>query len=412
MSTIKLYQNDVYQKEGTSKVISVSKSEKGWEAIFDQTIFFPEGGGQSGDDGEIIVNGKTIKVLDTKERDGEIYHLLESEVLVGSEIQMKLNWAHRFDNMQRHSGEHIVSGAFYELFGGINRGFHMGDDHMTIDISLEDEKKVDELTWEMCLEAERWANERIYENLPVIRKHFDTKEEANKYPMRKKLAIEKDITLVGIGSWDYDWGTVACCGTHPERTGEVGLIKFYKMEINKGMYRIYLEAGKRAFKKYEDQFESLTTLGRRFSAGPDDILDKYEVAEKKQKEKADQLYKLKKAFLEKEKEEIVPLFSSEEMPVVKKYSILTLDDLNELSKLLLPSIKTVCFLVHEPSNTVLLLSNEKTERNSKYDVGKLVKDNVAVYNGKGGGSQNMARAILDRSDYVDLFIDMIEKLLR
>jgi len=393
-----------------------------------------------------------IPVADVYEYEDEIYHQLADgdaavaaarpALAAGDEVTLELDWAHRFDNMQRHCGEHILTGIFYREWGGTNRGFHMGDDYMTIDIALEEEARVDSLTWEMCLEAERLTNEVITADLPMITRHFDTFEEAAKEPMRKKLTVERDITLVGIGKPEYDWGCVACCGTHPATTGQVGLVKIFKLEHNKGMYRIYFEAGRRAFEKYQQQFEALNTLCGKLSAGTDDVLDKFLSLQEKNKEVRNQLHFLKKDVLAKEAESILAelaasagtsaagggaarpgstaashagsasgsaadFTSAGPVLPVRKYSLLTLDDLVSLSREIGPAVKKIYFLVHEPSHTVLLVSDGK-----KTDCGKLVKENASIYNGKGGGNQTMARAIFTKDEYVDTFIDLIEKHLR
>ena len=253
----------------------------------------------------------------------------------------------------------------------------------------------------------------------MITRHFDTFEEASKEPMRKKLTVERDITLVGIGKPEYDWGCVACCGTHPATTGQVGLVKIFKLEHNKGMYRIYFEAGRRAFEKYQQQFEALNTLCGKLSAGTDDVLDKFLSLQEKNKEVRNQLHFLKKDVLAKEAESILAElatsagasaagFTSAGLALpVRKYSLLTLDDLVSLSREISASIQKIYFLVHEPSHTVLLVSDGK-----KTDCGKLVKENASIYNGKGGGNQTMARAIFTKDEYVDTFIDLIEKHLR
>ena len=441
MQTIRLFKEDVYKKEASAKVTSVA--ERGGKTIvtLDRTLFFPTGGGQTCDLGTIA----GIPVVDVYEYEDEIYHQLEDgdgtaatrpALAAGDEVNLELDWTHRFDNMQRHCGEHILTGIFYREWGGTNRGFHMGDDYMTIDIALEEAARVDSLTWEMCLEAERLTNEVITANLPMITRHFDTFEEAAKEPMRKKLTVEHDITLVGIGKPEYDWGCVACCGTHPSTTGQVGLVKIFKLEHNKGMYRIYFEAGRRAFEKYQQQFEALNTLCGKLSAGTDDVLDKFLSLQEKNKEVRNQLHFLKKDVLAKEAESILAELSASAgasssgdgtacsgfaaagdaradfastgpaLPV-RKYSLLTLDDLVSLSREIGPSVRKIYFLVHEPSHTVLLVSDGK-----EADCGKLVKENASIYNGKGGGNQTMARAIFTKDEYVDTFIDLIEKHLR
>lgn len=404
MKTRRLFREDVYMKEATAVVTGLETRGEKMLVTLDQTVFFPTGGGQSCDTG--ILGG--LKVVDVFEEEDEIYHQVvfdeenQSELQIGDLVKISIDWARRFDNMQRHCGEHIMSGIFYELYGGVNRGFHMGEDYMTIDISLEEKPEFDKITWDMAKEVELRTNMVIWQNLPVITRHFDRREDAENLPLRKALAFDEDITIVCVGSIDNPSDCVACCGTHPATAGQVGMVKIYKVENNKGMFRIYFEAGERAFRQYQDRFDVLTTLENRLSAGFSDLMDKYEAQQEKTKETRDRLYHLTKAVVRKEAEsiktDICPAF-------VKKYNILSISDILDIGKELQGCIPTIAFLVHNPSNTVLLFSD-------RFDCGKLVKENVSIYGGKGGGGKQSARAIFSREEYVDTFIDLIEKHLR
>ena len=413
MKTKRLFKENPYLVSSEAMILESLPFEDHTAVILDRTVFFPEGGGQPWDLGRLTIKTgscRSYAVIKVIEHEGEILHVLDTSdaVPVNSVCLLELDWQRRFDSMQRHTGEHIFTGVFDKLFGGTNRGFHMGDDYMTIDIALEDRAKVDTITWDMVKEAELRSNEIIYQDMPMIVRHFDSFEEASKEPMRKPLTIEEDITLVGFGSTDYDWACVACCGTHLKSTAQVGLIKAFKLESNKGMYRIYFEAGRRAFVKYQEEMETLHTLGRKMSAGTDDILSKYDAQTEKNKEKSFQLSMLKKEVVSRECKRIVKALSDnayEGLPC-ERYSILTLDDLTQLGRALSPSIKKVFFLVHEPSTTVLLVSDGKN------NCGKLVKENASIYNGKGGGNDILARAIFTKAEYVDTFMDLIEKHLR
>ena len=413
MKTKRLFKENPYLVSSEAMILESLPFEDHTAVILDRTVFFPEGGGQPWDLGRLTIKTgscRSYAVIKVIEHEGEILHVLDTsdDIPANSGCLLELDWQRRFDSMQRHTGEHIFTGVFDKLFGGTNRGFHMGDDYMTIDIALEDRAKVDTITWDMVKEAELKSNEIIYQDMPMIVRHFDSFEEASKEPMRKPLTIEEDITLVGFGSTDYDWACVACCGTHLKSTAQVGLIKAFKLESNKGMYRIYFEAGRRAFVKYQEEMETLHTLGRKMSAGTDDILSKYDAQTEKNKEKSFQLSMLKKEVVSRECERIVKALSDnayEGLPC-ERYSILTLDDLTQLGRALSPSIKKVFFLVHEPSTTVLLVSDGKN------NCGKLVKENASIYNGKGGGNDILARAIFTKAEYVDTFMDLIEKHLR
>lgn len=407
MKTVRLFKQDVYMKTAKAQITSVSSKAGKTLITLDQTIFFPTGGGQSCDKGTI----ENINVLDVYEKDDEIYHQIEGteDVLkLGQTVFLQLDWNHRFDNMQRHCGEHILTGIFHEKFGGVNRGFHMGDQYMTIDISLEGNSEFDKITWDMAKQAELAANNVIWQNLPVITRHFDNKRDAENLPLRKPLAIDEDITIVCVGSIENPSDCVACCGTHPSTAGQVGLIKVYKVESNKGMFRIYFEAGKRALEKYQMQFDILTTLENQLSSGTEDLMDKYKAQQEKNKEARTQLHLLKKEVIKREVEDIKSLMNSSHQPITRAYNLLSGDDISAIGRELSDSIPKILFLIHKPTLTVFLCSSGK----SQIDCGKLVKDNASIYGGKGGGNKTLARAIFNKEEYIDVFIDLIEKHLR
>ena len=168
------------------------------------------------------------------------------------------------------------------------------------------------------------------------------------------------------------------------------------------MFRIYLEAGQRAFRQYQQRFDVLTELENKLSAGFSDLLQKYNAQQEKTKEVRNELYHLKKWLISREIDDIsqtvTPAF-------VRKYDKLSINDILDIGKGLAGNIPTILFLVHMPSNTVLLFSD-------RYDAGLLVKENAPIYHGKGGGNKNSARAIFSKEEYVDTFIDLIEKHLR
>lgn len=405
MKTIELFRQDVYMKSAKATVTAVMEQKGKVLVTLDQTIFFPEGGGQSCDQGTMA----GFQVVDVYEHEKEIYHQVKcsaDDLSMGQEVELILDWERRFDNMQRHCGEHILSGIFHREYGGINRGFHMGDQYMTIDISLEEKPEFTTITWDMAKHAELETNKVIWQNLPVITRHFDTKAEAENLPLRKALALEEDITIVCVGAVENPSDCVACCGTHPATAGQVGMVKIFKVESNKGMFRIYFEAGQRAFLKYQKELDTLTELGNSLSAGPDDIINKYKAQHAKNQEARTQLYHLKKDVIAKEVASIIEEMKTTSVPVVREYDILTNDDLSSIARDIGEHITKIAFLVHKPSCTVFLCSN------GKIDCGKLVKENASIYNGKGGGNKNMARAIFPKDEYIPTFIDLIEKHLR
>lgn len=405
MNTIKLYNDNVYLSECTATVTDVT--EKG--VILDRTIFFPEGGGQSSDIGTLINSSDetTYPVTHASETGDTIIHEISNHNLqVGDKVICRINWPHRFDNMQRHCGEHLLSGAMYKLFGGVNRGFHMGEHFMTADINLEKDPSFTEVTWEMAMEAEELVNSHIWQDLPVKAEEFSTGEEAAKMPLRKELAVDEDVRVVTIGNDDVIADCVACCGTHPTSTAQIGLLKIYKVEKNKGMFRIYFEAGKRAMEDYRAKHDILTALSNRYSTGIDELTDKIEKQEKRHEETKNTLNKLRNVLISQKTEEIKKELSAGVPFISRFYDEFTPEDIMKIGKHILQDIKGLVVAGDLNTNTMILFSDGTN------DCGKLVKDNAGVYNGKGGGRKDNARALFPDYDSMMLFTDALEKLLR
>lgn len=281
MITNKIFQKNPYLKALESSVSSLNCDKKTAKLILTDTIFFPTGGGQSCDKGFIKFNENKYPVIDVYEAGKEVVHVISIEKNrgklpeEGAKIALEIDWKHRFDNMQRHCGEHILSGVIYKLFQGTNKGFHMGEEYITIDIDFS-QSDYSKLTWQMAEKAELEANKVIWKGASVHTDYFDNRELASGLPLRKPLAFDEDISIVTIGDFSEPDDCVACCGTHPRFASEVGLLKIYKIESNKGMSRIYFEAGNRAFNTYQKQFNTLYDMSLRLSTSTTDIANAYE----------------------------------------------------------------------------------------------------------------------------------------
>lgn len=425
MKITKLYQQDRYLREWDAVVTSVRRGNNNCLIItLDKTAFFPEGGGQSCDMG--YLGG--LSVTDVQEEAEQIYHTVslpaensntsdsQEIIAAGKTVKCTLDWDRRFDNMQRHCGEHILSGVFYELFGGVNRGFHMGEEYMTIDISLEEEREsmkgIDEITFDMAMEAEKKANEVIWSDAPVTVMHFDERSQAEKLPLRKALAFDEDISIVCVGSPENASDCVACCGTHPSTAGQVGIIKIYKVEKYKSMFRIYFEAGARALKDYDFKHSMLTSLSGRFSSSVEDFPLKLKAQEEKLKAVKDELFHLKKAYINNECEKLDNIISSscsnEQKPAVILYPLphLSIDDAFEMGKKYMGSCPHLLMLYSEKNTSFVLVSDGDP------DCGALVKEYASFYKGKGGGSKVSARAIFKTDEDAALFAKLIENHLK
>ena len=416
MKITKLYQQDRYLKNWTARITSVRASDETpgqFTLTLDRTAFFPEGGGQSCDTGTIENPHGKFTVIDVQEDGENVIHTVKPaddsgtpELSTGTEVTCSLDWGRRFDNMQRHCGEHILSGIFFSLFGGVNRGFHMGHDYMTIDISLEEKPEITEITYQDALRAELEANRVIWSDAPVTVLRFDSREEAEKMPLRKALAFDEDISIVCVGSVENASDCVACCGTHPDTAGQVGLIKIYKIEKYKGMFRIYFEAGQRALADYDIKHDMLTDLSNRYSSSVENFPSKLKAQEEKVVALKDELFHLKKAYIENECTRLDAILDGADANVVV-YPLehLSLDDAFSMGKHYMGKTGRLIMLYAKKNTSYILASDGSIK------CGALVKEYASFYNGKGGGNDTSARAIFSNADDAALFADLIRKHL-
>ena len=421
MGTTKLYQQDVYIREWDAEITSVDNDK----VFLDQTAFFPEGGGQSCDMGTMSLPGGKLllKVTDVQEAGEDVAHtVLGAEGLkAGDTVHCIIDWDRRFDNMQRHCGEHILSGIFYQECGGVNRGFHMGEDYMTIDISLEDEptnpemEKPEEIDWDLAKHCELLANRVIWSDAPVSVFRFDNREDAEKMPLRKTLAFDEDISIVCVGSPENAADCVACCGTHPATAGQVGLIKLYKVEKYKSMFRIYFEAGERALKDYDMKHDMLTDMSNSYSSSIEDFPAKIRGQEEKLAQVKNELFHIKKALIDGECAKLNSLLAEppaeggDSQVVVFRLANLSMDDCFNMAKAYMgkPDCRGKLILLYsEPDTSYILVSDGEIK------CGALVKEYAGFYSGKGGGNDVSARAIFTNDEDADLFADLLDKHLK
>lgn len=250
MQTRKLYYEDCMLAEFVSRVVGCRQTEKGWLVTLEATAFYPEGGGQACDVGTL----GGVRVLDVREDGEQIVHLCDGPLNEGETVKGAIDWARRFDLMQQHAGEHIVSGILHKLFGSHNTGFHVGADVVTVDFDTP-------IPAERLAEIETLANEAVYRNLP-IKCWYPSKEELATLPYRTKRALPWPVRIVQIP--DYD--SCACCGIHVAQTGQIGLIKLFScVKFHQGV-RIEMACGARALDILTRAYEQNRLVSQAFSA--------------------------------------------------------------------------------------------------------------------------------------------------
>ena len=246
----KLFYEDCNMAEFSAAVIGCLETEKGWLVTLDQTAFYPEGGGQACDIG--VLGG--VNVLDVRESGEEILHLCDGKLEIGTTVHGRIDWERRFDLMQQHTGEHIVSGLIHQKFGYHNTGFHVGKDVMEVDfdgpISPED-----------LAEIEYKANQAIWADLS-LKCWIPGPDELKTVFYRTKRELPWPVRIVQVPGYD----SCACCGIHVARTGQVGLIKILScVKFHQGI-RLEMVCGQRAYRHMVTVFEENRKVSQAFSA--------------------------------------------------------------------------------------------------------------------------------------------------
>lgn len=369
MDQNRLYYQYPYIKKFTGTVTSCRESKKGtWLVRLSQTAFYPEGGGQPSDRGTL----GGARVLSVHEREGEIDHEVDQPLAPGTEAEGILDWQYRMDNMQQHTGEHILSGLIHRRFGYDNVGFHMGSEEVTIDFNgLLSPEDLDQL--------ENEANALVYADTK-LRIWYPGREELAVLDYRSKKELSGLVRIVEIPGGDI----CACCGTHVERTGEVGIIKIRGMIHYKGGVRLSILCGRRALEDYRQRLNDETEISILLSAK----LGKIPEAVRRLKEESQrqaaaisglyrQLFALK-AETYPESEEALAVFEEGLSPV----------QLRQFATLLYEEGKgSVAGVFSEDENGAF----QYALGSSRFDMRGLSRGMNQRLNGRGGGSSLMAQ---------------------
>ena len=259
--TEQLYYQDSYIKDFEAVVLSCIPNGNHFEAVLDRTAFFPEGGGQCADTGVLHIENRKIKVFDVQERDGEIIHFIDEEILPGQTVIGEVEFQERFSKMQQHTGEHIISGIVHRRFGYENVGFHLGKEEVTMDYDGP-------LTGEELRSIEYEANQVVAENRE-IKAYFPSTEELEKIPYRSKKELQGKIRIVEIQDCDI----CACCAPHVQTTGNVGLIKITNAIRYKGGMRLWIACGMRALEDYNQKEASVVQISNMLSAKQQEVTE-------------------------------------------------------------------------------------------------------------------------------------------
>ncbi|RKQ18943.1 alanyl-tRNA editing protein [Ureibacillus endophyticus] len=363
-----LFYQDVMIKEFTAQVLKTGVDGNRPYVVLSNTAFYPTGGGQPHDTG--LIND--IRVIDVEKVDDEIRHYTEKECNFTGEVRGYLDWERRFDHMQQHCGQHILTAAFVELFDIATVSFHLGSELVTIDLNTE------HITDDQLALAEKRANEIILENRPIEIK-WVSKDELSQYNLRKEVSVDEDIRLVIIPDYDYN----GCGGTHPTSTGQVSSIKIMGTEKMKKITRVSFVCGNRVLNQLAMRKTVLSDVSKQLSVPEENAADALrkvllsaKATEKALSEAQDTLlqYEAKELLESGENGIITAIFENRTVQTLQKLgrSIISLQD-NAIALLVAQNEDKIQFIAARGSNIEISMKNVSSEV-------------LPLINGKGGGN--------------------------
>ena len=273
--TERLYYDDAYLTEFDARVAETRPD--GWVAL-DRSAFYPTSGGQPYDTGVLEFEDQSVAVIDVEVKDDVVWHRIDGVLKAGQRVHGRIDWARRFEHMQQHAADHMLAGAAWELYGGVTIGLHLGKEDSTIDMDLPGGRT--HLTREEIDTLEALVNARVQADDP-IRCWFPEPEALDRLPLRKRPTVSEHVRVVAMG----DYEMVACGGTHPRTTGQIGPVKIISSAPARGKMRLCFVAGMRAVRYIQRAVRCAVEVSALVSADFDTAAD----ALKREREAAQQV---------------------------------------------------------------------------------------------------------------------------
>ncbi|WP_107838448.1 alanyl-tRNA editing protein [Metasolibacillus meyeri] len=366
-----LYYIDSTIQEFSTQLLHIGNDGRDY-VVLANTAFYPTGGGQPHDTGWL----NDVEVVDVEKIDGEIRHYINGELTLGK-VTGKLNWQRRFDHMQQHTGQHILTAAFVELFDYATTSFHLGTGFVSIDLNIED------ISEEQLQQAETRANEIILENRPIETKWL-TKDELAAYNLRKDVAVDEDIRLVIIPDYDYN----GCGGTHPTSTGQVSLLKIMATEKMKKQIRVHFVCGQRVLQELAMRKTVLTDVARQLSVPEEQAATALKKVMDTAKATDKNLAEVQEALLQYEAQEL--LANAQQHIVSAHFENRPIQDLQKLGR----------FITKQDAEAIALLAASNDDKlqfvaargeNVTVSMKHVAAAVLPIINGKGGGSDALVQ---------------------
>jgi len=403
----RMYLIDALKCDFSSKVRRVEELKDGKQAVYlDATYFYPTSGGQPHDTGTI----GGFRVVDVVEDDGGVRHVIDGRVGEGDEVECRVDWDRRFDHMQQHSGQHLLSRVFEEQYGLRTVSFHLGSEVSTIDLDTGS------ITDEALRKVEQVANEIVWRGIPIktevlSREQFDRMVESGDErwkALRSKLPDDvDDVRVVEIDGFDVS----TCCGTHCSSTAEIGIIKLIGTEKVRGAVRVEFLCGLRALRDFSDKSDILARLSALFSADwkslprlVEKVIEENKSLKKKKEELSRELARSRASEMEGTSEKV----GSYEL--IK--SVVEGADIGEL--------KARAFSLRDGGQRVILLGASEPKpavifacsRGAPINMGEVMSECMNEFGGRGGGGKDFAQGGAISKDSLQDVLDKAESIIR
>ncbi len=364
--TEKLYNKDSYISEFTAEILEIASIGNRKAIVLDKTAFFPEGGGQSSDEGYI----ENTFISEVLEIDGVVYHFGDVQGRqVGETVKCKINFDLRFERMQSHSGEHIVSGLVFSQYGLDNVGFHMDNCLMTVDFNGV-------LTKEMLRNTEEKANECIYKNVKISAEIISG-DKLKTLQYRSKLDLTENVRIVTIEGYDK----CACCAPHIKSSGEIGIIKILSSVSHRGGTRITMICGKTAYEDYVQKFAQVLSISNLLAAKQNEVFDTVNALVLQNKELKNEIFALKTKYNR---------FIIEQTPETQGNAVVFCNELD------MDSLREIAVGCSEKCKGISLALSGSDDKGYSYslicnktDVSSFSKTINSALSGRGGGRGNI-----------------------
>ncbi|MFD3165946.1 DHHA1 domain-containing protein [Herpetosiphon sp. NSE202] len=381
MSTERLYWHDAYLREWSAQIVARDQQR----VALDRSAFYPEAGGQPADHGWI--NGVAVVDVQIDEQD-VIWHTL-AEPIEATSVECRLDWQRRFDHMQQHHGQHLLSAAFDQLFNWRTVGFHLSAEYVTIDLTTSAASP------EQLAEAEDLANQIIWQNLPILTR-IVSEDELASIALRKAPTVTGAIRVVSAGDFDHS----ACGGTHPNATGAVGQIHIRRSEKRGDSLRIEFVCGGRALQDLRWKNAMLGRIAAGFSVAPNQLEQAVERLREQEHQLRKQLQQAEQQLLEFEAKALV-----EEAQTIGQLKVVAHIWQREPQ-----SVRQLANLVAQAGGVALFgVAASKPQlifAGQGIDCGALLRQVVAEFGGKGGGSAQQAQGGIAEANDLAAALDL------